>query len=141
MDQADEALQSSELNRTNGLQRSAANRAYYAMFYAVLALLATRKDETSRHSGAISRFDQHVVKAGTFPREFSRWLPDAFAQRPGCRLGKRVRAHGIRGRRTRDTGARLRRGRKAASPNPGIAPRALRRHRDSDRLCERDAIK
>jgi len=48
------------------------------MFYAVLALLAMRKRETSRHSGAIALFDQEFVKPGMFTRDFSRWLHDAF---------------------------------------------------------------
>ncbi len=81
IEQAEEALRSARLNLDSGLLRSASNRSYYAMFYAVLALLATRKEETSRHSGAISRFDQHFVKTGMLPREFSRWLHAAFAQR------------------------------------------------------------
>ena len=33
--QADEALAAARLNLANGLQRSAVNRAYYAMFYRV----------------------------------------------------------------------------------------------------------
>ncbi len=49
-----------------------------AMFFAVLALLATRKRETSKHGGAISLFDKEFVKPGTFTKDFSRWLHDAF---------------------------------------------------------------
>jgi len=78
LEQADEALAAARLNLTTGLQRSAVNRAYYAMFYGVLALLATRQSETSRHSGAISQFDQLYVKPALLPRDFSRWLHDAF---------------------------------------------------------------
>ena len=62
LEQADEALAAARLNLTSGLQRSAVNRVYYAMFYGVLALLATRQSETSMHSGAISQFDQLYVK-------------------------------------------------------------------------------
>jgi len=50
LEQADEALAAATLNLTNGLHRSAVNRVYYAMFYAVLALLATHHAETSKHS-------------------------------------------------------------------------------------------
>lgn len=57
------------------------NRAYYAMFYAVLALLATRAQETSRHGGAILLFDRIYVKPGVLPKDFSRWLHEAFNQR------------------------------------------------------------
>jgi uncharacterized protein (UPF0332 family) len=48
------------------------------MFYAVLALLASRKSETSKHSSAISSFDKKFVKTGTFGKELSRRLHDAF---------------------------------------------------------------
>lgn len=81
MGQADEALQAATTNLAAGLVRSATNRAYYAMFYAVLALLAVEKKETSRHSGAIALFDREFVKSAVFPTEYSRWLHDAFALR------------------------------------------------------------
>ncbi len=87
LDQADEALAAARLNLTTGLQRSAVNRAYYAMFYGVLALLATRQSETSRHSGAISQFDQLYVKPALLPRDFSRWLHDAFLNRQAADYG------------------------------------------------------
>ena len=57
------------------------NRSYYAMFYAVLALLALRQLETSKHAGAISLFDREFVHTGVFPRELARWLHQAFRQR------------------------------------------------------------
>ena len=87
LDQADEALAAAETNLSNGLHRSAVNRAYYAMFYAVLALLASRQLETSRHSGAIAQFDQLFVKPGSMSREFSRWLHDAFLNRQAADYG------------------------------------------------------
>jgi uncharacterized protein (UPF0332 family) len=62
LEQADEALAAAALNLANGLERSAINRAYYGMFYAVLALLAERTIETSRHSGAVAQFDLLYVK-------------------------------------------------------------------------------
>jgi uncharacterized protein (UPF0332 family) len=65
LEQADEALQAASVNLDAGLVRPAANRAYYAMFYSVLALLATEKRETSRHSGAIALFDRRFVKPAT----------------------------------------------------------------------------
>lgn len=70
-----------------GLQRSAVNRGYYAMFYAVLALLAARQTETARHSGAIAQFDQAYVKPALFRREFSRWLHEAFLHRQAVDYG------------------------------------------------------
>ena len=76
--QADESLYASRVLIEKGLFRPCVNRAYYAMFYSVLALLAIDKRETSRHSGAISLFDREFVKEGIFKKDFSRWLHDAF---------------------------------------------------------------
>ena len=78
LEQADESLDSARVLLEKRLDRPAVNRAYYAMFYAVLALLATRKQETSKHSGAISLFDKEFVKSGAFTKDFSRWLHEAF---------------------------------------------------------------
>ena len=90
LEQADEALAAARLNLTSGLQRSAVNRVYYAMFYGVLALLATRQSETSMHSGAISQFDQLYVKPALLPRDFSRWLHDAFLNRQAADYGSEL---------------------------------------------------
>lgn len=81
LEQAAESLKAAELLLKSRFFRPALNRTYYAMFYAVLALLASQKKETSRHSGVISLFDKEYVKAGIFPKEFSRWLHDAFTLR------------------------------------------------------------
>lgn len=78
MEQAEESLDAAKVLFEQRLVRPAANRAYYAMFYAILALLATKKKETSKHSGAISLFDKDFVKAGLFSKETSRWIHDAF---------------------------------------------------------------
>jgi len=78
LEQADEALKAAGVLLEKGLDRQAINRAYYAMFYGVLALLATRKLETSKHSGAVSLFDKEFIKPGTFSKDLSRWLHDAF---------------------------------------------------------------
>lgn len=87
MEQANEALRSAELNLSERMVRSAVNRAYYAMFYAVLALLATRRAETSRHSGAISLFDREFVKPGVLAKDFSRWLHQGFSERQEADYG------------------------------------------------------
>jgi uncharacterized protein (UPF0332 family) len=87
LEQADEALAAAELSLSNGLERSAINRAYYSMFYGVLALLAHRTVETSRHSGAIAQFDRLYVKSAVFRAELSRWLHQAFAHRQAADYG------------------------------------------------------
>src|SRR5919199_3506972 len=81
LEQADEALGAAQLLLDQHSLRAVVNRAYYAMFYAVLALLALRKQETSRHAGAISLFDREFVRPGVFSRDLSQWLHHAFRQR------------------------------------------------------------
>ena len=60
------------------------NRAYYAMFYASLGLLASRMLGTSKHSGVLSLFGQHFVKSGQFAPETARHLREAFDLRQKC---------------------------------------------------------
>lgn len=78
LEQADESLEAASTLLEKELLGPSVNRAYYAMFYAVLALLAPGKKETSKHSGAIALFDRDFVKQGVFTKDFSRWLHDAF---------------------------------------------------------------
>ena len=81
IEQAHETLREAEILLNESALRGAINRAYYAMFYALLALLATKQLGTSKHSGALALFDREFVKAGVFPRELSRSLHLAFDRR------------------------------------------------------------
>lgn len=60
---------------------AAVNRAYYAIFYAANALLATKGLERSKHSGVIAAFRQHFVKTGLVDAEFSRFYGAAMDER------------------------------------------------------------
>ena len=60
------------------------------MFYALLALLATKQLGTSRHSGAISLFDREFVKTGVFPPELSKALHLAFDRRQTHDYGEMI---------------------------------------------------
>lgn len=60
---------------------SIVNRAYYAMFYAALALLATIGQETSKHSGVLALFDKHFMKPKILPKEIGGFLHQAFDMR------------------------------------------------------------
>jgi uncharacterized protein (UPF0332 family) len=81
LEQADETLRAAQLLLEQSSLRAAVNRSYYAMFYAVLALLALRQQETSKHASVLSLFDRDFVRPGIFPRELSQWLRHAFRQR------------------------------------------------------------
>ncbi|MEW6381199.1 MAG: HEPN domain-containing protein [bacterium] len=79
--QAHETLREAEILFEQSALRGAVSRAYYAMFYALLALLATRQLGTSRHSGALGLFDREFVRTGLFSRDLSRSLRMAFDRR------------------------------------------------------------
>jgi len=54
------------------------NRAYYAMFYAALALLEMIGKVPSKHAGVISLFDTEFVLKGEFHKDLSRDFHRAF---------------------------------------------------------------
>ena len=81
MEQAHETLREAEILFNESALRGTINRAYYAMFYALLALLATKRLGTSKHSGALALFDREFVKTGVFHRGLSRSLRLAFDRR------------------------------------------------------------
>jgi hypothetical protein len=54
------------------------NRSYYAMFYAITALLQSVGETPSKHAGVISLFDREFVAKGIFPKELSKQLHGAF---------------------------------------------------------------
>lgn len=78
LEQADEALKATRMLLDGNLPRVAVGRAYYAMFYAVLALLASRQQGTSKHAAVLSLFDLEFVKTGMLSPHFSQWLHEAF---------------------------------------------------------------
>ena len=57
------------------------SRSYYAAFYAIEAVLLTKKLSFSKHAGVISAFNQHFVKTDIFPKEFSRSISRLFRER------------------------------------------------------------
>ena len=56
----------------------AASRAYYAMFYAIEALLLSRDLSFSKHSAVISAFGKEFIKTGLLNVRFHRSVMDAF---------------------------------------------------------------
>ena len=80
--QARESIQEAKVLWEQGMSyRSVMNRLYYAMFYAVLALLQEKQLGTSKHYGAISLFDREFVKSGLIHTEYSKALHKAFILR------------------------------------------------------------
>ena len=81
MRQAHETILEAEVLIGASSWRGAINRAYYAMFYAVLALSALKQVDASRHSGIITFFDREFVKPGIFKKELSKKFHFAFDNR------------------------------------------------------------
>jgi uncharacterized protein (UPF0332 family) len=79
--QAQQALQEAEVLYHASLFLGSINRAYYAMFYAIQALIVLQNEVTSKHSGAIAFFDRELIKTGIFPKNLSRSLHLAFDRR------------------------------------------------------------
>lgn len=82
LEQAKATLQDARLLQEQGGNNwSIVNRAYYAMFYAALALMIDAGFRASKHSGVIALFDRHFVKTGLLPVEMSKWFHEAFELR------------------------------------------------------------
>lgn len=79
MQRARETLQDAHLLfEQGGSAGSVVNRAYYAMFYAVLALLTLEGNGAAKHSGVIALFDLHFIKTGKIASELSKAIHKAF---------------------------------------------------------------
>lgn len=82
--QAEETLLDAEKMLQNNLTpRSILNRAYYSMFYALLALFLSKDVpiKTSKHVGVISIFDKEFVHTGKIDKHYSRLLHNMFDAR------------------------------------------------------------
>jgi uncharacterized protein (UPF0332 family) len=82
MQQAAESLDEASFLLAGGKSaRSVINRAYYAMFYAVLALRVYESFSSSRHSGVLSYFNHQFIKGGIFDKSLGLALAKAFEMR------------------------------------------------------------
>ncbi len=68
---AGDCLREAKLLLDNGEYRGAANRAYYAAFHALRAVLALDGFDSKKHSGVIAKFRELYVKTGRFTPEMS----------------------------------------------------------------------
>ncbi|UCH93886.1 MAG: HEPN domain-containing protein [Candidatus Aminicenantes bacterium] len=82
LEQAKESIDEAEyLYSGNKSPRSVMNRLYYAMFYAVLALIVFERFILSKHTGVLSFFNKQFIKENVFPTEMGRWINKAFELR------------------------------------------------------------
>jgi len=64
-----------------GHLHGAANRVYYACFYAVVALLLTRDLSSPKHSGVMALFNRHLIKEGILPLDMGKFYSSVFDRR------------------------------------------------------------
>ena len=81
LERAEGDLKTARLNFAHEMYREAANRAYYAVFNAMRALLALEKKDFKRHSAVIAEFRKDYLKTRLLPPELSDVIRDAFKTR------------------------------------------------------------
>lgn len=82
--QAEETYRDAKKMLAEGLSpRSIINRAYYSIFYSVLALFlhSDLRIKTSKHIGIIATFDKEFIQTRRIDRSFSRILHKTFEAR------------------------------------------------------------
>ncbi len=75
---AHKTFEAAKVLAENGFWNSAVNRLYYALYYAVNALLFLNGIQTKTHSATKSQFSQMFVKTGRFDKKHGRLLSELF---------------------------------------------------------------
>jgi uncharacterized protein (UPF0332 family) len=81
LDRAAQDLAAAQSNLDQGFYGVVVSRAYYAMYYAVNALLASQGISRKSHSGTISAFGEYFVKPGLIETEYAKMLSQSFDSR------------------------------------------------------------
>ena len=78
LERAEENLAETDNLLESNFYFGAANRAYYAIFHAISALLLNDEKEFKSHKAVISHFGKHYAKTGKAPKEFHKAFIKAF---------------------------------------------------------------
>ena len=81
LDHAEDALDAADVLLASEHVLALANRAYYAIFYCICALLLTEDITTKKHEGARVKFHELFVKTGKFSKEAGVILERSFDAR------------------------------------------------------------
>ena len=76
-----ETLEEARLMFASNYLHGAANRLYYACFYAVCALLAHNNMSSGKHSGILSLFNYHFIKTQKIPISLGKFYSKLFNNR------------------------------------------------------------
>jgi len=71
-------IDAARLLAENGFWNSAINRLYYALFYAVNALLVCNEIYSHSHSGMKSQFSLHFIKSGKIDKKYGKLLAQLY---------------------------------------------------------------
>lgn len=71
---AEETYRNAQMCFDNGFYRDCINRSYYAVFYAVRAVLALENVDFKRHKDVVAYFNKEFVATGKFPGDMGKRL-------------------------------------------------------------------
>lgn len=78
LSRAEETLQTAEIIFKEGRDyTSANNRAYYAIFYAIRAVLALEQKDFKKHKDVIAYFNQNYINTDIFDKQLGRRISQA----------------------------------------------------------------
>ena len=77
LERAKELIDDSRRLFESGSYKSSNNRAYYAIFYSMRAVLALDEVDFKKHSGVIQYFQREYIKTGVFDKSYSDIIMDA----------------------------------------------------------------
>jgi uncharacterized protein (UPF0332 family) len=81
LEQAEETIVDVALLLAKDRFRSAVNRIYYGIFYALVALGVANHFETSKHAKLIGWFNQHFIHGGLMDAKYGKLVNKAFNRR------------------------------------------------------------
>lgn len=78
LSRAKQDLKDTELLYKNRSLLAANNRAYYAIFHAIQAVLSLERVDFKRHKDVIAYFNKNYIRAEIFPKKLGRKIGQAF---------------------------------------------------------------
>ena len=78
MEKAEEAIEAAEYNINGGFNLAATNRAYYACYYSMSAMLLTQEVYAKTHQGVRGKFSELFIKTAIFPDFIANYIKTAF---------------------------------------------------------------
>ncbi len=77
LQRAKEDLVDAEMSYKNSRYLNANNRAYYAIFHAIRAVLALERVDFKKHKDVLAYFNQYYIKTEKFPKIMSKKIAQA----------------------------------------------------------------